>query len=403
MRRGAARSAADVDLQRHREGAPLPRRVPALKRIEADVAILGAGPAGAAAALALAGAHRVVLLDRDAAPADRIGETLPAAARRLLGALGLWEGFLEDGHSLCHARRSVWGGGEPITLDAMCDPDGPGWRLDRRRFEARLRAAAADRGALLLAPAHASRVERAGEGWRIEAGEAWIEAQLLIDASGRGARPLRAHAGAPVSADRLICAWLHAPLREEAAEITYTESAQDGWWYSAPLPDGRRLIAFHTDSDLARGGGASFPLVERALATPALAEAVADADLGEGGPDAAVRGPWRPAGQRRRARLAGGRRCRDELRPALLAGPVPRPLHRNEKRRGGGAHAGGRRRGRPRLRRVARAGLGGLFNSTAPFITGWSAAGPPRPSGAGASARMQSTHAPPARSAAARG
>jgi flavin-dependent dehydrogenase len=226
----------------------------------------------------------VVLLDRDAAPADRIGETLPAAARRLLGALGLWEAFLGDGHSPCHARCSVWGDGEPITLDAMCDPDGPGWRLDRRRFEARLRSAAADRGALLLAPANASRVERAGEGWRIEAGQSWIEAKLLIDASGRGARPLRDHAGAPVSADRLICAWLHAPLREEAAGITYTESAQDGWWYSAPLPDGRRLIAFHTDSDLARGGGASFPLVERALASPSLAEAVADADLSRASP-----------------------------------------------------------------------------------------------------------------------
>ncbi|MEA3012009.1 MAG: hypothetical protein QOD42_554 [Sphingomonadales bacterium] len=169
----------------------------------------------------------------------------------------------------------------------MCDPDGPGWRLDRRRFEARLRAAAADRGALLLAPAGAGAVTRAGGGWRIEAGgpaPASIEARLLIDASGRGARPLRAYAGAPVSADRLICAWLHAPLREEAAEITYTESAEDGWWYSAPLPDGRRLIAFHTDSDLARGGGASFPLAERALASPSLAAAVADADLSQASP-----------------------------------------------------------------------------------------------------------------------
>jgi len=228
----------------------------------------------------------VVLLDRAAAPADRIGETLPAAARRLLGALGLWEDFLKDGHSPCHARRSVWGGGEPITLDAMCDPDGPGWRLDRRRFETRLRAAAA-KGALLLAPAGAGSVTRTDGGWRIDAdgpAPARIEARLLIDASGRGARPLRAQAGAPVSADRLICAWLHAPLRAEAASVTYTESAEDGWWYSAPLPDGRRLIAFHTDSDLARGGGASLRLVERALATPSLAETVADADLAKASP-----------------------------------------------------------------------------------------------------------------------
>lgn len=167
-----------------------------------------------------------------------------------------------------------------MTLDSLCDPDGTGWRLDRRRFETRLRAAATEAGATLLAPAQVGRVARVGKGWEIEAGGTAIEARLLIDASGRGSRVLRAVAGAPVKDDRLLCAWLHAPLREEAASITYSESVRDGWWYSAPLPDGRRLIAFHTDADLARGGAAA-GLVERALATPGLGAVICDADLGK--------------------------------------------------------------------------------------------------------------------------
>ncbi|MGH9764333.1 MAG: NAD(P)/FAD-dependent oxidoreductase, partial [Blastocatellia bacterium] len=34
---------------------------------------------------------------------------------------------------------------------------------------------------------------------------------------------------------------------------TLVESFEDGWWYTAGLPDGRRIIACMTDSDLARG------------------------------------------------------------------------------------------------------------------------------------------------------
>jgi flavin-dependent dehydrogenase len=223
----------------------------------------------------------VVLIDRLAAPADRIGESLPGAARRLLTDLGLWNDFLADGHAPCFARRSVWGGPEPVERDALADPDGPGWRLDRRAFEARLRAAAAARGAILLAPARAGQAEREGEGWRLRAGEHEILARLLIDAGGRASRLLRGHGARRTADDRLICAWTHAPLARAAAGIIQIESAADGWWYSAPLPDGRRVLAFHTDSDLAAAAGLAAALPTR----PAwLEEAIADADFAAAAP-----------------------------------------------------------------------------------------------------------------------
>lgn len=220
----------------------------------------------------------MVLLDRVGAPEDRIGETLPGAARRLLETLGAWERFAAAGHSPCHARRSVWGGPEPVELDGLRDPAGPGWRLDRRRFEADLRAEAAALGARLKAPGQVDKVERDGPFWRLAlAGGETLTARALIDAGGRASRLLRAEGGRRAAQDKLICAWTHLPLGREAAEITYTESAPDGWWYSAPLPGGRRLLAFHTDPDLASAEALTPEMLfARARQTPTLSAEIAD-------------------------------------------------------------------------------------------------------------------------------
>jgi flavin-dependent dehydrogenase len=229
----------------------------------------------------------VVLIDRRAAPEDRIGETLPGAARRLLTDLGLWADFLGDGHAPIHARRSVWGDERPVELDSLVDPDGPGWRLDRRRFEARLREAARARGALLLVPARVEACSHDAGGWTIRVGApqaASVRARLLIDAGGRSSRLLRPFGARRVAEDRLACAWTHLPLRRHAASITYVESEADGWWYTAPLPDGRRLLAFHSDADLpAMADLAGAGLIERALRLDGLANVLGDADTGRAG------------------------------------------------------------------------------------------------------------------------
>jgi 2-polyprenyl-6-methoxyphenol hydroxylase-like FAD-dependent oxidoreductase len=236
--------------------------------------------------MALAPSHRVLLLDRRAEPGDRIGETLPGAARRLLETLGAWDRFAAAGHSPCHARRSVWGAPEPVELDGFSDPAGPGWRLDRRRFETDLRTEAAARGARLEAPARVEKAEREGEGWRLHlTGGGRLKARMLVDAGGRASRLLRGQAGRRTGGDGLVCAWAHLPLEREPAEITYTESAPDGWWYSAPLPGGRRLLAFHTDRDLASAEALTpEALVVRALRSPTLGAEMADCGPPEPGP-----------------------------------------------------------------------------------------------------------------------
>ncbi|MBV8234964.1 MAG: tryptophan 7-halogenase, partial [Acidimicrobiia bacterium] len=119
-------------------------------RRDFDAAVAGGGPAGAAAALALARAgRRVLLIEKSPEGPPRAGEALPPAARPLLRDLGLLDRLAAEGHLPCYGNLSVWGSDEPHTADFLFNPYGHGWHLDRRRFDAMLRDAARDAGAEL--------------------------------------------------------------------------------------------------------------------------------------------------------------------------------------------------------------------------------------------------------------
>jgi flavin-dependent dehydrogenase len=233
--------------------------------IEADVLVVGAGPAGAAAALNLAPIRRVVLIERRPEVTDRIGESLPPAARRLFADMGLLADFEAEGHAPYYGNRAVWGAPEPVDADFVRDPDGNGWHLDRARYEAWLRRSAAARGADLLAPARIETVERDRAGWLVQiktsAGRVGVTAKILIEAGGRTA-PLARRLGARRrSQDRLVCGWItgRAGSGGRGAGLAFVEATQHGWWYTAPLPAARRVLAFHTDADLPAARSARNP------------------------------------------------------------------------------------------------------------------------------------------------
>lgn len=269
----------------HGQGQPLSQWAAPLTGQSVDVAIIGAGTAGCAAALALAGQCEVALFDRLAEPEERIGETLPAAARRVLETLGAAAVLDSPAHAQVFVRRSRWGSSKVQELDSMADLDGPSWRLDRSAFERDLRLAVAQRGITLHAPARVS-VGAVGDGWEMQtADRPPIHARFLIDATGRSSRIAASLGARRSTTDRLACVWQLAPMASEQGGVTYVEACEEGWWYSTPLPTGMRVLAFHSDADLdpipdlARNGVVSF-----AARFPHLLGEIADADWASASP-----------------------------------------------------------------------------------------------------------------------
>jgi flavin-dependent dehydrogenase len=217
-----------------------------------DVVVGGGGPAGAAVARVLAEAGRAVLV-LDAAgrgPLGRrsIGESLPGGARPLLSRLGALEVVEQAGHRPSHGVASSWGSSRlEAAHDPARSPYGPGWHLDRARFDADLRALARAAGAELRAARVVQLASRpGGNGWRIgtDAGDLH-EARFLVDATGRtGALARRLGARRERDDDlAAVVAWVRSANSSEAR--TLLEAVPEGWWYTAPLPGDERVLAFH--------------------------------------------------------------------------------------------------------------------------------------------------------------
>ena len=78
-----------------------------------------------------------------------------------------------------------------------------------------------------------------------------MSARFIVDATGGTAAVARRFGARFVEADQLIGI---ARFFESGGDDprTLVEAFEDGWWYTAGLPDGRRIIACMTDADLAR-------------------------------------------------------------------------------------------------------------------------------------------------------
>src|SRR5437667_6245844 len=106
-----------------------------------DVAIIGAGPAGSACAISLrdrAPSLSVALIEASRFDAPRAGETLSPAARPLLEHLGIFAAFRSAGHAEVHGTTASWGDAAAQDNDYIFHARGPGWHLDRARFDAML-------------------------------------------------------------------------------------------------------------------------------------------------------------------------------------------------------------------------------------------------------------------------
>ena len=138
---------------------------------QADVAIIGGGPAGAAAALTLrrhAPGRRVVLFEAGRHERAKPGEMLPAVAQALLRRIGAWTPFLAACFVESRAVASAWADEAPDERHSIFSAQGAGWQLDRARFDRLLLETAAAAGAEVRLGSAVRSAVREGEGWRLE-------------------------------------------------------------------------------------------------------------------------------------------------------------------------------------------------------------------------------------------
>jgi flavin-dependent dehydrogenase len=142
---------------------------------------------------------------------------------------------------------------------------GAAWHLDRVALERSLVEAAISRTAHFETGQIAG-CRETGNGLTVSVKTgAVLSARYAIDATGRTAALSRMMGTRPMILDRLVgCVAYTRDDQVERNELM-VESFADGWWYTASLPHGRRVVACMTDADQIRSLGLGSPDGYRAL------------------------------------------------------------------------------------------------------------------------------------------
>ena len=226
-----------------------------MELIKTDILIIGGGIAGCIAAISLADQFRVTVVDKYSEPKERIGESLAPAASRILSVLNLDRELASQEGTVFKPNlgmQSFWGSDQIQVVDHLRNPDGYVKSLDRQAFEKFLRKQAEKKGVHCLWGTKFVNQTKS-EGWKVnlqkEDQKSTIHASYIIDASGRPAFFARSLGIKRQTEDKLVACWMTL-LNTDENTMSTISSDENGWWYSAVAPNDKRIVAFHTDSDL---------------------------------------------------------------------------------------------------------------------------------------------------------
>ncbi|AVR96909.1 flavin-dependent monooxygenase QhpG [Pseudoduganella armeniaca] len=222
-----------------------------------DALVLGAGPAGASAALRLQQlGHRVLLVERSAAwPRAQVGEALTPGVLNIVALLDANDALAAVPHVAHAGSRVLWRSRVPEQLSHAGSAI-----VDRASFDAALLTLAGRRGIELERPARLLNVAGTAGDWRVSllcgaARSRAVRARFILDASGRCAAPGIA------CAPRLAAMWGEVDQSALAAlaGTTQVEALQHGWLWAGCLPGRRYRLMLVCDPQAARQAGPAGP------------------------------------------------------------------------------------------------------------------------------------------------
>ncbi|TIS45795.1 MAG: hypothetical protein E5W96_29345 [Mesorhizobium sp.] len=218
-----------------------------MRRMRVDIAVVGAGPAGATAARLLACLGRqVVLIDPGQSKRDRL-EIVSPTATGIVQALQLEEVLADPSIARpCAGIRRTWSSKEQEIDDFLFQPGSQGFIIDRAGFDAQLHGLALAAGATAV-DGRAVDVCRNQNGFEIKIRSADMTtnllASLLVDATGRSAALACRLGGGRMVKERLVAErTLLDKSGEPSQEMAWldVEAREGSWTYATLGPDGRR-------------------------------------------------------------------------------------------------------------------------------------------------------------------
>ncbi|WP_157729550.1 NAD(P)/FAD-dependent oxidoreductase [Tumebacillus algifaecis] len=216
--------------------------------------ILGGGTAGSAAAFLLSRADvSTLMIERSAPRGWKIGEGLPPSSTALLQQFGLLDHFCSDGHLPSHGNRSAWGSAQFAEHSFIFEANGHGWHLDREKLDRMLAESAVRQGAQRFEHTSLINFFQTNDGWELELSNGTtIHAEWVIDATGRNSHFAHRQNVQRQAYDHLVAitGLFITDHDQDQDSLTTIEASEHGWWYTALLPERRRVVAYLSDGDL---------------------------------------------------------------------------------------------------------------------------------------------------------
>ncbi len=223
-----------------------------------DAAVVGGGPAGAAAARLLAQwGHSVIVLTRPGSQSSLLGESLPPSTRKILDRVGALEA-VEAAGFVRSTGHTVWWGEAEGRVETFAEGES-GFQVLRSDLDQVLLALVTEAGARVEPNATVREVKDDGDGYRIEysihnatagTGVESVRARWVLDCSGRSgvvARDYR-RPEAEQATLALLGVWRRSggwPVPDETH--TLVESFADGWAWSVPVAGDVRYFTIMVD------------------------------------------------------------------------------------------------------------------------------------------------------------